>query len=110
MQSLNEYRGCHEEAIACYEAGLAYEPASAKAWFRYGIALFSLQRYLDAEGAYQRAIQAITFLSHHARIPRLALAASFLGIPDHHNWCIQPKTYSFSFFCLTKFRAPRPGR
>ncbi|EIE19554.1 hypothetical protein COCSUDRAFT_67698 [Coccomyxa subellipsoidea C-169] len=52
----------HDEAIPCYEAALSQQPSNAKAWFRLGISLFAVSRFLDAEQAYLRAMQARSLL------------------------------------------------
>ena len=50
-------RGCHEEALKSYEAALQADPDDAKAYFRMGVTLFALQRFLPAEAAYFDAIR-----------------------------------------------------
>ena len=50
-------RGCHEEALRSYEAAISSDAEDAKAYFRMGVTLFALQRFLDAEAAYFSTIR-----------------------------------------------------
>ncbi|CAK0785712.1 hypothetical protein CVIRNUC_008923 [Coccomyxa viridis] len=63
--------GSHAEALLSFEAAIGRGEDNAKVFFRMGVTLFALQRFLDAEQAYFGAIKSVKPGVHNRLLPKI---------------------------------------
>ncbi len=91
------------EAAPAYEAMTKTEPANARAWYRLGLSLFSLNKYEPARAAYQQALKLNETVRPQGALTMYALAATYARLNRKDD----------AFAWLQKSLAaklPQPGR